>query len=234
MSNTVIIGSARCDENGNLKNGQAGDQTRKEVSTQAYYMHKKGWVCIRAKDTSVRAKLAKAMKQACANNNIGYDQWQRDGVITKLKKYGTLEKISEKTECDCSRLVCACIIQATGVNVGNFRTCNEPSMLYKSGLFEKPFTVSSANDLKEGDILCTPVPGHTVIVVSVKENSKSAIGVTTANLYMRVKPYKDAPHLCIIPAKKEVYILGKETNGWYHVQYNNKEGYSSGKYIEVK
>lgn len=38
---TLIIGSARIDENGNLKNGKAGDQTGKEVCTQSYYMHKK-------------------------------------------------------------------------------------------------------------------------------------------------------------------------------------------------
>ena len=33
---SLIVGSARIDENDNLKNGKAGDQTGKEVSTQAY------------------------------------------------------------------------------------------------------------------------------------------------------------------------------------------------------
>ena len=41
----LIVGSARIDENGNLKNGKTGDQTRKEVSTQAYYTHKKVGMC---------------------------------------------------------------------------------------------------------------------------------------------------------------------------------------------
>ena len=40
----VIIGSARIDENGNIHGGKPGDQTGREVSTQAWYQHRKGWV----------------------------------------------------------------------------------------------------------------------------------------------------------------------------------------------
>ena len=87
----LIVGSARIDENGNLKNGKTGDQTRKEVSTQAYYTHKKGWYVLRAKSVAHANALATAMKQACDNNKIGYDQNERNGVITQLKKYGSLD-----------------------------------------------------------------------------------------------------------------------------------------------
>ena len=47
---TVYIGSARIDERGKASGGQAGDQTGKEVSTQNWYLHSKGWVVLRPKD----------------------------------------------------------------------------------------------------------------------------------------------------------------------------------------
>lgn len=82
---SLIVGSARIDENDNLKNGKAGDQTGKEVSTQAYYTHKKGWYVFRPKSVAHANALALAMKQACNNNKIGYDQNERNGVIAQLK-----------------------------------------------------------------------------------------------------------------------------------------------------
>ena len=89
----VIFGSARIDENGNIAGGAAGDQSGNEVSTQAYYMHSKGWYALRPKSADVAEKIATAMQQACDNPNIGYDQNQRDTVMTQLKKYGSLAAI---------------------------------------------------------------------------------------------------------------------------------------------
>lgn len=74
----VYVGSARIDENGKAYGGKAGDQTGKEVSKQKYYVHSKGWRVIRAKDRSVALKISKAMKAACDNNKVGYDQWNRN------------------------------------------------------------------------------------------------------------------------------------------------------------
>ncbi len=45
---SVMLGSARIDENGKASGGQAGDQTGKEVSTQKWYLHTKGWRVLRA------------------------------------------------------------------------------------------------------------------------------------------------------------------------------------------
>lgn len=173
----LIVGSARIDENGNLKNGKAGDQTGKEVSTQAYYTHKKGWYVLRAKSVAHANALALAMKQACDNTKIGYDQNERNGVITQLKKYGSLDKIATATECDCSSLVRACIIQATGKDVGNITTANEASTLEASGLFEAKKSVTGEGMLYNGDILVTKTKGHTVIVVSGRARN----GATTSN-----------------------------------------------------
>lgn len=160
----IYIGSARSDENGKYVNGKAGDQTGKEVSTQQFYVHSKGWYILRAKSSSHANKLADAMLIACNNNNIGYDQNQRLGVITKGIN------ATSATECDCSSLVRACIIYACGVDVGNFTTANEASVLEKSGLFEKKVKYTSTSKLRNGDILVTCEKGHTVIVVSGADN----------------------------------------------------------------
>ena len=165
----IKIGSARIDENGKATGGKAGDQTGKEVSEQGFYMHSKGWLCFRAKDVSVANELAKAMRDACANNNIGYDQGNRS-IMTMLKKYGSMDKIKEKTETDCSNLVRGSIYQATGIDVGNFNTATEPAALRKSGLFDE-VEISSEKDIYNGDVLVTKTKGHTVIAVSGRARS---------------------------------------------------------------
>ena len=120
----VIIGSARHDEHGNCySGGKAGDQTGQEVSTQNFYNHSKGWNVLRAKENKVAEKLAEAMTIACGNKNIGYDQSERYGVI----KHGINTKV--KTECDCSSLVRACIIYASGKDVGDFNTSRSKSVV---------------------------------------------------------------------------------------------------------
>lgn len=172
----VIFGSARIDENGNIAGGAAGDQSGNEVSTQAYYMHSKGWYALRPKSAEAAEKIATAMQQACDNPYIGYDQNQRNTVMTQLKKYGSLAAIKTKCEADCSSLDRACIYQATGKDVGDIYTGNLASVLEASGLFEKRFSVSSESQLYNGDVLVTKTKGHTVIVVSGRPRQSSGGG----------------------------------------------------------
>lgn len=171
----VIIGSARHDEHGNCySGGKAGDQTGQEVSTQKFYNHSKGWYVLRAKDDRVAEKLAEAMKIACGNKNIGYDQSERYGVI----KHGISAKV--KTECDCSSLVRACIIHAFGKDVGDFNTANERIILLKSGLFTDAGSYRIGELLYNGDILVTRTKGHTAIVVSgAKKNASKYYSMYT-------------------------------------------------------
>lgn len=168
----IIIGSARSDENNKLVNGAAGDQKQKsstndkigEVSMQNFYVHSKGWYILRAKDVKIANKLASAMKDACNNPYIGYDQNQRTGIITQLKKYGSIAKIKTKTETDCSETVRACCIEA-GFDPGDFNTASEVSVLSKTGKFMDKISYTSSTAIYNGDILVTKTKGHTVIVV---------------------------------------------------------------------
>ena len=159
----VTVGSARIDERGNANWGKAGDQSCKEVATEPYYKHRLGWYMLRPKDKEVARKIGLAMIEACLNNNIGYDQSNRYGVISCLQKYGRLAKINEATEADCSSLVRACCIQA-GIQVGDFNTSSEVAVLERTGAFNKAVVVANDTKLCAGDVLVTRAKGHTVIV----------------------------------------------------------------------
>lgn len=159
----IKVGSARIDEHGNISGGRAGDQTKREVVTEPYYNHPKGWYMLRAKDSDKARKIGLAMTEACLNDNIGYDQSGRYGVIECLKAHGRLAKINKATEADCSSLVRACCIQA-GINVGDFNTASEVAVLEKTGAFNKAVAVTPNTKLQVGDILVTRSKGHTVIV----------------------------------------------------------------------
>lgn len=159
----IEVGSARIDERGNANWGKAGDQNSREVATEPYYKHRLGWYLLRPKEAAVARKIGLAMVEACLNHNIGYDQSERYGIINCLKKYGRIAKINEPTEADCSSLVRACCIQA-GINVGDFNTSSEVSVLEKTGAFNKAVVVTNDTKLCAGDVLVTKIKGHTVIV----------------------------------------------------------------------
>lgn len=167
---TVRIGHASIDENGKIKGGSAGDQNGKEVCTRSWYLHKKGWVVLRCINAEKRELIARAMEMACSNPHIGYDQWQRDSLFSHVKPYGfDPSKTTKKVETDCSALVRVCIAYAFGEDVaGNIRTVSEPAALEKTGRFELLSDAKhckSSDYLRRGDILCTPVSGHTVVVL---------------------------------------------------------------------
>ena len=172
----VKVGSARIDENGKTHGGKAGDQSGKEVSTQAWYRHKKGWRVLRCNDADKAEKIARAMQAACDNANIGYDQYQRD-TLYNLAKTVDFDPGRVKTPCetDCSALVRVCLAYA-GITVKNFRTPNEASILLRSGEFielkESRYTDQSGY-LRRGDILVTRTQGHTVVVLSNGSKAKT-------------------------------------------------------------
>ena len=230
----VLIGSARLDENGKIANGQVGDQTGKEVSTQNWYLHKKGWVVIRAKDKTKANKIATAMEAACKNNNIGYDQTNRNSLYNAIKnKDFDPSKCTTKVETDCSALVRVCCNYA-GIKVGDFNTSSEVNVLSKTNAFtvlkDKKYT-TSADYLERGDILVTATKGHTVVVlsdgakirkqISVQKKveikpalSEQYIGyVTASTLNIREKASIDSGILGVLTKGSKVKIVD-EKNGW--------------------
>ena len=242
---SVIIGSARIDENGHAHGGAAGDQKqtstpdyRGEVSMQEFYMHSKGWIVARLIDDAAAVKNAQSMETACNNKNIGYDQYQRDGIWTA----GTATK--KKTECDCSSLVRRCLYEATGKDVGNIRTILMERMLKESGLFQELKQYKSGMKLCTGDVLFTgqlghPVSGHTVIVVKGESRGKEPLRAAVPTLRRGMKNnsevemlQRDLRHLKYVGEDKAKLSIDKDfgPNTEYAVKQFQKDAKKEGTY----
>lgn len=185
----VKIGHASIDENGNISGGSAGDQTTKEVCTRDWWAM--GWnKVIRAKDSVVAEKIAKAMEDACANDNIGYDQSNRTSLYAQAKAKGWyILKVSTKCECDCSSLVAVCV-NVAGISVSkDIYTGNEASALKATGAFSvltasKYLTADTY--LQRGDILLKE-GSHTAVVLS---NGAKAVTVSTTSTTAQTEEFK--------------------------------------------
>lgn len=236
----VKVGSARIDENGHAKDGKAGDQTGKEVSTQNWYKHSKGWRVFRAKNPAYANLIADDMEYACLNKNIGYDQNQRGTLYTVSKPYGfNCKKVKTKCECDCSSLVRVCCAYA-GIMLPNFRTSNEASILLNSGYFMemkgKMYT-NTSDFLLRGDILVTKSQGHTVIVLDdgakAHDDLEGKICVVGNSVNVREEPKKGSRILGIVHKGDLLDCLGIANNNyWYITKYKNQIAYITRKYTE--
>ena len=102
---SVMIGHAGSNEWGGIYGGNPGDQTGSEVYTRTWYS--RPWnLMFRAKDSKVAEKIAVAMEQACANDNVGYNQNNRTSLYYAAKELNwDISKITKKVDCDCSALV---------------------------------------------------------------------------------------------------------------------------------
>ena len=167
----IKIGHASGDERGKASGGQAGDQTSRELRILDWYSSPWDTV-LRFMDSAKAEKAAQAMEAACANNNIGYDQAQRNTLNSKAKAVGyDLAKVTEKCETDCSALVSVCA-QASGIDIP-YISGNAPY----TGIMETQFTstgefevlkdakyLTSDAHLLRGDILLR-TSGHTAMAL---------------------------------------------------------------------
>jgi hypothetical protein len=147
-------------------------------------------VLLRPKDSAVAEKMAKACEAGCANDKIGYDQYQRNTLRTQAKAVGwDLSKITVACECDCSSFMTVCA-EAAGINMdsaytsGNAPVTSTMRAKFKAtGAFEvltdsKYLTGSSY--LKRGDILVNE-SAHTAMVLSNGANAGSSGSSGTSN-----------------------------------------------------
>lgn len=256
----VRIGHASIDENGKARNGKAGDQTGKELCIRDWY--NKPWTSvIRPKDSTIAEKIAIAMEQACANDNIGYDQYQRTTLYTQAKANNwNLSKITTKCETDCSALVAVCV-NAAGISVSkDIYTGNQLQALKNTKRFDILTSIGytlSSSKLKRGDILLGK--GHTAVVLgdgktTIKQNVPSNIKIasaqrfnknlagtykTTANLHLRTNEGKSSDSIIVMPKGTKVknygYYSGPINNKWLLVSTTIKgvsyTGFASIKYL---
>lgn len=233
----VIIGSARINENGGINGGAAGDQTGREVATEPWYLHSKGWVVIRAKEAAIRELIATCMEMACANNNMGYCQDHRLTGFNEAEKHNfDVSKITVKVEIDCSELVRICVYYA-GIKVADFNTASELATLKATGMFDILTDDKYCNQqdyLLRGDILVTKTKGHTVVVLSNGSRAgsgESATGTSGTNYkvgamvsYTGTKHYTSAnattPKTCK-PGPARITAISEGTKHPYHVVHTD-------------
>lgn len=107
ITSPVQISNSGSDERGKYSGGTAGDQTGNEWKIRDWYS--RPWSCVlRHPDPQVRNKLVELEIKAAKNDNIGYDQYQRQTYWNELVKAGyDPSKIDTKCESDCSAGVIA-------------------------------------------------------------------------------------------------------------------------------
>ena len=246
MANKVKIGSARIDENGKAKGGKAGDQTGKEVSTQDWYKHSKGWRVFRAKDPAKANMISQDMQWACDNKHIGYDQGQRMTLYNVSKPLGfNCKEVTTNCETDCSALVRVCCAYA-GITLPNFRTPSEPKALLDSGEFIEMVGTKytdSSNYLKRGDILVTKTQGHTVVVLNDGKYIEPTptpteyihVLVTGGSVNIRTAPNTQTGKIIGVAHKGDILDYQGETtdNNWYLIIYKDTNAWISGKYSKL-
>ncbi len=216
----VIVGSARGDENGAAYGGKAGDQrSGKEVSTQNWYKHSKGWRVFRAIDPNKAAIIGQQMRAACENDLIGYDQRERYDLFKEAQKVGfDLAAVAVPTECDCSELVRTCCAAAGIMDLptSGFRTGNMPQNLLKTGEFvelEGSKYTEQSEYLGAGDILVTRTSGHTVVVLTSGKKYEGTIAPKVYALGERITRNGDAgPDVKIMQAY--LIELGYDLGKW--------------------
>lgn len=187
----VKISNCGHDENDRYSGGKAGDQSGTEWYIRSWYNG--NWKCVlRHPDKKTRELIADMAEAAAKNNNVGYDQSQRETFWQQLKLVDYKpEKITKKCEADCSSGVAA-IVKGAGYRLGDKKmqgvspavyTGNEKAALKAAGfqvLTGSAYT-SGTSKLVVGDILLSN--SHTTIVVSgTSSNASTSSGSTGGKL----------------------------------------------------
>ena len=178
---SVLIAHASLGEGGKVNYGKAGDQTGKEVCIRSWY--NKPWqYLIRFSDSRIAEKVAVCMEAACKNDNIGYDQSQRNTLLREARKYNyDVSKINVPCETDCSALVSvACMYAGIPESLltlnGNCATTRTLTQILKSTgkveVYSTPPYIAKTDRLRRGDILIKP-SSHVVVVVKAETPIKS-------------------------------------------------------------
>lgn len=206
------IAHASINENKTTKNGQAGDQTGKEVCVRSWYS--KPWtILLRYPDRSVRQRIAEIAEILANDNLIGYDQNERNSLHDVLKAcdydLNTFFLRGQKVETDCSAFVtCVCI--AAGIKgleyAGNAPTTATMKSVFKKSGFEvltDEKYVTQSDYLSEGDILLKP-SSHTVIVL----DDGDKYGKTSISYFPPCESY----HGSIVDALKSIGVDSSKDN----------------------
>lgn len=193
------------DENWRYSGGTAGDQVGSEWYIRDWYYFSQN-VVLRHPDAKVRAMIADMARAAAENDNVGYDQSQRETFWQQLKAAGYRpDDIRVKCEADCSSGVAA-IVKGAGYRLNDKKlqgvspsvyTGNERAALLNAGF--KALTASkyltSGDYLLAGDInlnesrhtnICVTNGSKSGATTDTKLDVDGAIGTKTVTKWQQV------------------------------------------------
>ena len=198
---TKYIAHASIDERGKTSGGKAGDKTKKEVCIRNWYDKTWNYV-LRIKNQKVRYQFANSMIDIANNECVGYDQSQRNTLLTQAIKVNfDFAKIKEKCECDCSSMITVAILGAIYKVLGKAqydraykvlyanKNCKNTSTL-RSGLTQlgmidaykdKSYTRSTSKSAY-GDIF---IKEGSHVVCFIDDKKKRSVKTSTTNYYKR-------------------------------------------------
>lgn len=179
---TVYLCGASGSESGGIV-GIAGDQTGREVRRTKWYQYSPQWTYVlRAQDRAKADAIAEAAEQGAANDHIGYDQTNRNDLLAKLERYGSMKAIPVDTETDCTAFASCCLIQAgfskaklySGGNLPYSRNIDTKALAC-GGISKLTATLytKSSDYLERGDILVCYGHHAEVVVTSGARASRS-------------------------------------------------------------
>lgn len=176
---SVLIGHASISEKGTI-NGTSGDQTGKEVCTRSWY--NKGWnVMLICTDKSLASRAAQEMRNACANNNIGYGQNDRRSAYDSAVKNGRTFR-NAKGNTDCSQLVAGCYILAglSGLSADCY-TGNLRQALLNTGKFKAYTDSAHLNSDAYAEIGAIYLKEGSHVVMALENGFKAGSGGTSSS-----------------------------------------------------
>lgn len=226
-----MISNCGHDERWSYTGGAAGDNNGTEWQLVGWYSYP--WnVMLRYPDAKVRNWMGDQATAAAKNNNIGYDQWQRQTFWTNLADSDyDAAKITVKCEADCSSGVLA-IAKAAGYKFNiealkkinqNGYTGNEEAILKAAGFVahRESKYLTSGEYLDNGDVLLN-TQNHTAF--NVTRGSKCDASAVSAPI---AKPApSDSNKKSIEQVAREV-IGGKWGNGEERIRRLKEAGYDA-------
>lgn len=217
---TVKIGHARIDEKGTTVGKKPGDQKGSEVAISSFHYSKNSWAgwiyAARCNDPETAKKIAKAVKQACKNNNIGYGKSDPQLASVAASVNYDLSKVKTPVNCDCIGLVDVCL-EAAGVYLYYDYPAMKTNDTFK--FYTKKDFIKTGKKLQPGDILYTrSAKAHHVAVVTKSGNKVTGADPKPASVFKKGQTYT---------ALRDLYLY--RGPGSYYYGVNKKDLSKKGK-----
>lgn len=196
-----MIAQASIGGNGQVYDPHPGNQTGGELNIKPW--SSRPWKCVlRPKDPQMGIKLAMLQRDACKNQNIGYDWARRTTYFSKLKAANwNPSAITSKCDTDCSALTCA-NIAAVGhlMNNSQWASLGQLSTHYmRSALVSRGFLLltdsrylTSDKYLLPGDVLLND-GAHTAVNLDAGSMSGSSVIISNGSSGPVFTPRMTAP-----------------------------------------